>query len=187
MCTHLEIKLFVVVDHSIGLLSQFLLLPSLKNEVLTGACQCRLASLQDKTIHSCMTIHCTHTHTGRHCTHHEQSHRQQSSRTLYCLKNIISSHFFCLSIMKRLDMKMARGIEASPVDITVDSGVTLLSMMSTCTNAKTYDCHRMRSGSSNFSGPTCSYSTKLHVYSTHTVAVTVSRTQVLVMVQQLPW
>ena len=89
--------------------------------------------------------------------------------------------------MKRLDMKMARDIEASPVDITIDSGVTLLSMMSTCTNAKTYDCHRMRSGSSNFSGPTCSYSTKLHVYSTHTVAVTVSRTQVLVMVQQLPW
>ena len=62
-CTHLEVKLFVVVDHSIGLFPQFLLFSSLKNEVLTGACQCRLATLKD------IEIHCTHK--GRHCTHHE--------------------------------------------------------------------------------------------------------------------
>lgn len=55
-CAHLEVKLFVVVDHGIGLFPQFLLFPSLKNEVLTGACQCRLATLQD---------------IARHCTHYE--------------------------------------------------------------------------------------------------------------------
>lgn len=66
-CTHLEVKLFVVVDHSVGLLPQFLLLPSLKNEVLPGACQCRLATLQDKTRMNC-TLQ-THTHTHRETLH----------------------------------------------------------------------------------------------------------------------
>ena len=66
-CIHLEVKLFVVVDHSVGLLPQFLLLPSLKNEVLPGACQGRLATLQDKTRMNC-TLQ-THTYTQGDTAH----------------------------------------------------------------------------------------------------------------------
>ena len=66
-CTHLEVKLFVVVDHSVGLLPQLLLLPSLKNEVFPGACQGRLATLQDKTRMNC-TLQ-THTYTQGDTAH----------------------------------------------------------------------------------------------------------------------
>jgi len=47
-CRYLEVELLVVVNNRIGLLPQFLLLPSLQDEILPGACQCWFGTLQDK-------------------------------------------------------------------------------------------------------------------------------------------
>ena len=46
MCMYLEVKLLVVGDGGIGLLSEFLLLPSLEDQELPRSRQWRLATLE---------------------------------------------------------------------------------------------------------------------------------------------